>query len=170
MRSQLRRASEKYGSMISELSSYDLSQPQTQEVSQVVGRSVNGLHRQNSCPDYLSKLESIRRSNGWKSCSTNQGSPCLGRSQSISASSEISLSNIIDPESQENSLKKSLTEDKKPETIGIPEDFLCPISLELMRDPVIVATGQVWFNLDIKYKALLENPTQYSSIFTTTYF
>lgn len=25
----------------------------------------------------------------------------------------------------------------------IPDDFRCPISLELMRDPVIVSTGQV---------------------------
>lgn len=27
----------------------------------------------------------------------------------------------------------------------IPDDFRCPISLELMRDPVIVSTGQVGF-------------------------
>ena len=26
----------------------------------------------------------------------------------------------------------------------IPEDFRCPISLELMKDPVIVSTGQVF--------------------------
>lgn len=28
-------------------------------------------------------------------------------------------------------------------SIIIPDDFRCPISLELMRDPVIVSTGQV---------------------------
>jgi hypothetical protein len=28
-------------------------------------------------------------------------------------------------------------------TPNIPDDFKCPISLDLMRDPVIVATGQV---------------------------
>ena len=38
---------------------------------------------------------------------------------------------------------KSSKDLKKPETLKIPNDFLCPISLELMRDPVIVATGQV---------------------------
>lgn len=34
---------------------------------------------------------------------------------------------------------------KKPDanSSAIPDDFICPISLELMRDPVIVATGQV---------------------------
>ncbi|KAM7270959.1 hypothetical protein ACFE04_030173 [Oxalis oulophora] len=30
------------------------------------------------------------------------------------------------------------------DTFTIPEDFLCPISLELMRDPVIVSTGQTY--------------------------
>ncbi|KAH7426649.1 hypothetical protein KP509_10G010300 [Ceratopteris richardii] len=33
--------------------------------------------------------------------------------------------------------------------IPIPEDFLCPISLELMKDPVIVATGQTYDRLAI---------------------
>uniref|UniRef100_A0A7N0ULV8 U-box domain-containing protein 12 n=1 Tax=Kalanchoe fedtschenkoi TaxID=63787 RepID=A0A7N0ULV8_KALFE len=34
-----------------------------------------------------------------------------------------------------------LTEDK---SLVIPEDFRCPISLELMKDPVIVSTGQTY--------------------------
>ncbi|KAH7678053.1 GrpE nucleotide exchange factor coiled-coil-containing protein [Dioscorea alata] len=33
---------------------------------------------------------------------------------------------------------------EKPKTPVIPEDFRCPISLELMNDPVIVATGQTY--------------------------
>uniref|UniRef100_A0A453PHS3 RING-type E3 ubiquitin transferase n=1 Tax=Aegilops tauschii subsp. strangulata TaxID=200361 RepID=A0A453PHS3_AEGTS len=33
---------------------------------------------------------------------------------------------------------------KKPDTVAMPEDFRCPISLELMRDPVIVSTGQTY--------------------------
>uniref|UniRef100_A0A0A9DC06 RING-type E3 ubiquitin transferase n=1 Tax=Arundo donax TaxID=35708 RepID=A0A0A9DC06_ARUDO len=33
---------------------------------------------------------------------------------------------------------------KKPDSVAIPEDFRCPISLELMRDPVIVSTGQTY--------------------------
>lgn len=32
---------------------------------------------------------------------------------------------------------------KKCTSIAIPFEFLCPITLEIMRDPVIVATGQV---------------------------
>ncbi|KAI7732766.1 hypothetical protein M8C21_013526, partial [Ambrosia artemisiifolia] len=35
-----------------------------------------------------------------------------------------------------------LDENKKLDAPTIPVDFLCPISLELMRDPVIVSTGQ----------------------------
>lgn len=34
-------------------------------------------------------------------------------------------------------------ENKKLDSPAIPVDFLCPISLEMMRDPVIVSTGQV---------------------------
>ncbi|VAI49096.1 unnamed protein product [Triticum turgidum subsp. durum] len=33
---------------------------------------------------------------------------------------------------------------KKPDTVAMPEDFRCPISLELMRDPAIVSTGQTY--------------------------
>ncbi|KAK1263386.1 U-box domain-containing protein 10 [Acorus gramineus] len=42
-----------------------------------------------------------------------------------------------------NIVNTSSEEIKKPD-LAIPEDFRCPISLELMRDPVIVATGQTY--------------------------
>ncbi|XP_074559347.1 U-box domain-containing protein 13-like [Curcuma longa] len=38
----------------------------------------------------------------------------------------------------------SLTSRDACETLVIPNDFRCPISLELMRDPVIVSTGQTY--------------------------
>lgn len=41
------------------------------------------------------------------------------------------------------SAKKTQEKVKKGGAVTIPEDFRCPISLELMRDPVIVSTGQV---------------------------
>ncbi|CAO2840640.1 unnamed protein product [Amaranthus hypochondriacus] len=34
--------------------------------------------------------------------------------------------------------------DGSPKSLVIPDDFRCPISLELMRDPVIVSTGQTY--------------------------
>uniref|UniRef100_J3LGS4 RING-type E3 ubiquitin transferase n=2 Tax=Oryza brachyantha TaxID=4533 RepID=J3LGS4_ORYBR len=40
--------------------------------------------------------------------------------------------------------KGSAETQKKSDTVAIPEDFRCPISLELMRDPVIVSTGQTY--------------------------
>ncbi|MQM09336.1 hypothetical protein Taro_042205 [Colocasia esculenta] len=43
-----------------------------------------------------------------------------------------------------NSSASSLEEVKKSDALVIPEDFRCPISLELMRDPVIVSTGQTY--------------------------
>ena len=36
--------------------------------------------------------------------------------------------------------------DKNHKAPVIPDDFRCPISLELMKDPVIVSTGQVMYN------------------------
>jgi hypothetical protein len=49
-------------------------------------------------------------------------------------------------ESQSSDETKGSSEKvKKPDSVTIPEDFRCPISLELMRDPVIVSTGQVRF-------------------------
>lgn len=143
VRTQLKRATEKYGFMISKMPSHELSQPLTEEISQVLAKSVGGLYKQHSCPENLSELDSIPKNNGENNCSTNRAGSRLERARSIPASSEVPLLNESDPESQEISETKSLHEVKKPEPIVIPEDFLCPISLELMRDPVIVATGQV---------------------------
>ncbi|KAI3816558.1 hypothetical protein L1987_16260 [Smallanthus sonchifolius] len=49
-------------------------------------------------------------------------------------------------ETSKNSSETSslLDENKKLDAPAIPVDFLCPISLELMRDPVIVSTGQTY--------------------------
>lgn len=41
-------------------------------------------------------------------------------------------------------LGSNTAEAKKQDSLVIPEDFRCPISLELMRDPVIVSTGQTY--------------------------
>lgn len=48
------------------------------------------------------------------------------------------------------------TERSKPPVF--PEDFCCPISLELMKDPVIIASGQVtiyfWIQIQLFYYVL----------------
>lgn len=141
MRTQLRRATEKYGYMISKMPSYELSQPLAREISPALGKSVIGLHKQNSCPENLSELDSIPENKGEKSCSANGAGSRLERTRTFSV---VPLSNVtIDPDSQGISERKNQPQIKKPEAIIFPEDFLCPISLELMRDPVIVSTGQV---------------------------
>jgi hypothetical protein len=38
---------------------------------------------------------------------------------------------------------KPMGSNGKPRPVNVPDEFRCPISLELMKDPVIVATGQV---------------------------
>lgn len=164
MRTQLKRATEKYGYMISKMPSCELSQPLAQEISHVLGKTVSGLHKQNSCPEYLSELGSILQSNEDKSCSTYRAGSRLERTRSIHASSEVSFSSITATEIQEISGSRNLPEVKKPEAIVIPEDFLCPISLELMRDPVIVATGQVKsFRMMPKIKGMYFSCTIFSA-------
>lgn len=44
---------------------------------------------------------------------------------------------------QDDSTEKNGDQVKSSDGVSIPDDFLCPISLEIMRDPVIVSTGQV---------------------------
>ncbi|CAL0312142.1 unnamed protein product [Lupinus luteus] len=144
VRAQFRRATDKYGFMISRMPSHELSQPMDQEITQVLGKSVNGLHKQHSCPEKLSELNSIPKNIGGKGCNTFRAFSLLERSRSIPVCTDVSSSNVTDSESQEKSESKSLSGVKKPEAAVIPEDFLCPISLELMRDPVIVATGQTY--------------------------
>ncbi|KAH7863672.1 hypothetical protein Vadar_020577 [Vaccinium darrowii] len=54
----------------------------------------------------------------------------------------------LDSPSRENSIPSSCSgqvpKDETQKSIIIPDDFRCPISLELMKDPVIVSTGQTY--------------------------
>ncbi|KAJ0979448.1 hypothetical protein J5N97_014922 [Dioscorea zingiberensis] len=51
---------------------------------------------------------------------------------------------IQNPQMGDPAISNVPPSDEKPKTPVIPEDFRCPISLELMKDPVIVATGQTY--------------------------
>ena len=42
-----------------------------------------------------------------------------------------------------------VSKDASHKTMVVPDDFRCPISLELMKDPVIVSTGQVLHSLSL---------------------
>lgn len=55
---------------------------------------------------------------------------------------EVTVSSVTERETSSSCQTEEGT--KKTGVVSIPEDFLCPISLEIMRDPVIVATGQTY--------------------------
>lgn len=57
----------------------------------------------------------------------------------------MKLKDFVVQENPDNDIpenEKTLVKHRSP---IIPDDFRCPISLELMKDPVIVSTGQVSF-------------------------
>lgn len=129
MRSQLKRATERYGSLDSRNFFHALSQPLENECS-------------NTNHEVKAKADHVPDAIDAECCDADQMMNKLERRFS-SVSSEVCPSDDVDAEGQENSPIKSIEEIKKPDALIIPADFLCPISLELMRDPVIVATGQV---------------------------
>lgn len=135
VRAQLRRATERYGSM----NSREVSFPFSQQIDKDVDQAQMGNRLTGSC--HVENSGSVNHKvagNIETSVSGSNGS--TGRT----ADPVASESNAVDL-AKKGSLPNKSTEDlKKPDTLKIPHDFLCPISLELMRDPVIVATGQTY--------------------------
>ncbi|KAJ4867628.1 U-box domain-containing protein 10 [Raphanus sativus] len=129
-RLQLRRAMQRYGSLNSKKFSTALSEPMEKDASSKV----------------TEKLECIPESvhsNAPLSDEKKLESPPRRKSSSVSLA--FFLSKDADNERLEKAITKSNDDDsKKSDNLTIPEDFLCPISLELMKDPVIVSTGQTY--------------------------
>ncbi|KAL9401751.1 hypothetical protein Peur_005600 [Populus x canadensis] len=135
VRAQLRRATERYGSMNSREVSFPFSQQIDKDVDQAQkgNRLTGSCHVENSGSVNHKVAENIETSVSGSNGSTDRTADLVA-----------SESNAVDP-AKKYSLPNKRTEDlKKPDTLKIPHDFLCPISLELMRDPVIVATGQTY--------------------------
>ncbi|CAA0824499.1 U-box domain-containing protein 11 [Striga hermonthica] len=124
---QLRRATEKYGGPLNSILLHRaFSQPLDKEVDPF----------QPSIIDH----EVSRKVEGLDEVCETKESPI----RDSSTLSEICVPKGLDC-ARNNSLPcKNREENKKPDNLVIPDDFLCPISLELMRDPVIVATGQTY--------------------------
>ncbi|GER48799.1 U-box domain-containing protein [Striga asiatica] len=127
--SQLRRATEKYGGPLnSTLLQKASSQPLHKDIDpfQTNNRLIKSLHVDdisNIDHDVSMKMEGLALVNHVldEVCENKE--------------------NVI----RNNSLScKNVEENKKSDSVVIPDDFRCPISLELMRDPVIVATGQTY--------------------------
>lgn len=152
VRSQLRRASERYGGPLTSSVLYRaLSQPLDKEIDpfQPGNRSIGSLHVENTGiidHEVERKVEGLSEGNGLENNATDNDIPNIESLRDSSTSYEISTPKGSDTVRIESSIcTKSLDENKKLDSPVIPVDFLCPISLELMRDPVIVATGQVRF-------------------------
>lgn len=153
MRAQLRRATERHGSMNSKKMLFHLSQPMEKETQVEIEKRVNDLplERRGGIDNKVTvKLESLLRSDSMRSHTVDETSNKKEILRKSCSTPELFLTNDNDGDGQESPDNKRPGETKKRDVIVIPDDYLCPISLELMRDPVIVATGQVWlFRNDI---------------------
>lgn len=149
VRGQLRRAIEKYDGV---LSSNRLSRSLSQQLDKDTDplRSKNkirgNLHIQNIGSidhEVIERLECVPGTDYLKGYDLDLIIHKLDRRRNSPASSEICSLKNADVDDRENSNKRRSVDNKNLDSPVMPDDFLCPISLELMRDPVIVATGQV---------------------------
>ncbi|XP_020680545.1 U-box domain-containing protein 11 [Dendrobium catenatum] len=62
----------------------------------------------------------------------------------LKKSGVVGLTGNVKVENKLMEYGRSIADENNADSPVIPEDFLCPISLELMRDPVIVSTGQTY--------------------------
>ncbi|CAA0328850.1 unnamed protein product [Arabidopsis thaliana] len=127
-RLQLRRAMQRYGSLNSKKFSSGLSEPMEKDATS--NRKV------------IEKLESIPETVHSLSDEKKIESPPPRKSSSVSLA--FFLSKDGDDERLEKAVTENSDDSQKSVNLTIPEDFLCPISLELMKDPAIVSTGQTY--------------------------
>ncbi|KAL6577594.1 hypothetical protein OROMI_009922 [Orobanche minor] len=152
VRAQLRRATERYGGPLnSTLLCRALSQPLDKEIDPFQpGNMLSGsLDVKNTGivveHELEQKAEGLVEGNGSENHDTDGLIRDKESLRNSSTSCEISVvPKDSDGEMIKSSTCKSVDENKKLDSPVIPDDFLCPISLELMRDPVIVATGQTY--------------------------
>ena len=129
-RSQLRRAMQRYGSLNSNKFLNGLSEPMERDAFSNVKIKAEE-----------EKLEGISET----VVPFGEVKKQLRKSSSISLA--FYLSKDADTDRLDKMVTKNTDESKKSDKLTIPVDFLCPVSLELMKDPVIVATGQVWLQV-----------------------
>ncbi|KAJ4973728.1 hypothetical protein NE237_006902 [Protea cynaroides] len=155
VRAQLRRAVERDGYLNSKIVSRALSEPLDKETN--MPESDNGeigsMHVENiGNVDHQSQglVDIFPKVNGKMGPNREPMTYKLERSTSPSGFSLADHFNKADSDKEDDTATKSSKETKKPDSVVIPDDFRCPISLELMRDPVIVATGQTYERSYIK--------------------
>lgn len=145
VRSQLRRATDRYGGPLNSMVlSRALSQPLEKDIDplQQGNRVIGSLHVPN-----IGNIDHEVREKVNISVVEGHGVDTVqesGRLKNSSSSSELCVANTSETDITDTSMNKDLEDNKKGDSLVVPEDFLCPISLELMRDPVIVSTGQTY--------------------------
>ncbi|KAH9615933.1 hypothetical protein KSS87_014179 [Heliosperma pusillum] len=145
VRAQLKRATERYGPVNSSTISRAASQPILNELESLSSRNkgIGSLHIGNSGNiDHGVKMKVKHAAQGNSSRSQDLGEAEMVNLTSLAICESIGVE--VDTDKSGDVSEESPDESKKPEIAVIPEDFLCPISLEIMRDPVIVATGQTY--------------------------
>ncbi|ESQ34483.1 hypothetical protein EUTSA_v10007104mg [Eutrema salsugineum] len=125
-RSQFGRAMQRYGSLNSDNFSCALSEPMEWDAFSNIKIKTEE-----------EKLESVSETVHFA-----EEKKQLRKSSSISLA--FYLSKDADTDRLDKMVTKNTDESKKSDKLTIPVDFLCPVSLELMKDPVIVATGQTY--------------------------
>ncbi|XP_010552723.1 PREDICTED: U-box domain-containing protein 11 [Tarenaya hassleriana] len=130
-RSQLRRAMQRYGSL------------NTKKFSNALSEKMGNNAYSNVKSKITEKLETVPQSIDSTVPFSNEKKYESPR-KSSSVSLAFYLSKDADEERLEKAVNKNTDNAKKYDKLTIPEDFLCPISLELMRDPVAVFTGQTY--------------------------
>ncbi|XP_052206176.1 U-box domain-containing protein 11-like [Diospyros lotus] len=149
VRAQLRRATERYGGPLrTTILSRALSQPLDKEIDlqPLSCRLTGSLHIENiGNIDHDFKRKAAPVPTGNVSQGHREIQPSLESERPIdSFASLVVCQPNIDTGRELRTTIDHLEENKKRDSPVIPVDFLCPISLELMRDPVIVATGQTY--------------------------
>ncbi|XP_038875664.1 U-box domain-containing protein 11-like isoform X2 [Benincasa hispida] len=126
VRAQLRRASNKYESMSNPAekklqtrgSVKWMINNDVKSISSVDDGDVESQHHPRNC-NYPTSFDSVNS--------------CFDESSSV-----------VHSDMEDVLASKSQDEVRKPIEVDIPENFLCPISFELMLDPVICSTGQTY--------------------------
>ncbi|GAB2296977.1 hypothetical protein Dimus_031081 [Dionaea muscipula] len=151
VRAQLRRATQRYGPANSGVLSRASSQPLLDKELDVLhlGTTMVSLHTDKICSvDLIAKpkrnpTRSGNSSRVHTSDCTTHGPESVKDSSMSSEKGNVNKTDMMAGRKAKFS-RKSEEETRKLDSLDIPEDFLCPISLEIMRDPVIVATGQTY--------------------------
>ncbi|KAJ0987210.1 hypothetical protein J5N97_005566 [Dioscorea zingiberensis] len=147
VRAQLRRSTEKFGApnikIFSEIYGI-LSRTHGKEYKRL-SLSLSGYFRVDGSShdyhDFQDIVVLVAQVNGKSKCDAEQIRFNVAESLKTVRASDpcniIGIDTLFSAEVRKN-------EETSSDSIAIPEDFRCPITLELMRDPVIVSTGQTY--------------------------